>query len=154
MFYLCLGLKKNYPLVSHTSVSVLFLDRNQTCIGSFFPFMETGPLCSRWNWGSEFSGVIRHLELKTKIILYTEDTDSLHLKAIIMSSCKFLSLYFILSYGNSDLQYSLSQQFSKIMWRNILTGAWSYHLYFFLKSYWKHFSFEIIIHKGFSTSHL
>lgn len=40
---------------------VFFLDRNQTCIGSFFPFMDTGPLCSKWNCGSEFSGVMRHL---------------------------------------------------------------------------------------------
>lgn len=32
-----------------SSVSVLFLDKNQTCIGSFLPFIETGPLYSRWN---------------------------------------------------------------------------------------------------------
>lgn len=49
LLYLCLVLKKNYSLVSHTSVSVPFLDKNQTCIGSFLPFMETGPLCSKWN---------------------------------------------------------------------------------------------------------
>lgn len=49
-------------LISHTSIPVFFLDRNQTCIGSFLPFMDTGPLCSKWNCGSEFSGVIRHLK--------------------------------------------------------------------------------------------
>ena len=54
--------KRNYTLMSHTSVPVFFLDRNQTCIGSFLPFMDTGPLCSKWNCGSEFSGVMRHLE--------------------------------------------------------------------------------------------
>ena len=48
--------------MSHTSVPVIFLDRNQTCIGSFLPFMDTGPLCSKWNCGSEFSGVMRHLK--------------------------------------------------------------------------------------------
>lgn len=49
-------------LISHTSVPVFFLERNQTCIGSFLPFMDTGPRCSKWNCGSEFSGVIRHLK--------------------------------------------------------------------------------------------
>lgn len=49
-------------LITQTSVPVSFLERNQTCIGSFLPFMDTGPLCSRWNCGSEFSGDIRHLK--------------------------------------------------------------------------------------------
>lgn len=44
------------------SVSVGFLDRNHTFIGSFFPFMVTGPRYSRLNWGSAFSADCKHLQ--------------------------------------------------------------------------------------------
>lgn len=39
-----------------------FLDRNHTFMGSFFPFMVTGPRYSRWNWGSAFSADCKHLQ--------------------------------------------------------------------------------------------
>lgn len=41
--------------------TVGFLDRNHTFMGSFFPFMVTGPRYSKWNWGSAFSEDCRHL---------------------------------------------------------------------------------------------
>lgn len=52
-------------MTGHTSKPVFFLDRNQTCIGSFLPFMDTGPLCSKWNCESEFSRDMRHLKDRT-----------------------------------------------------------------------------------------
>lgn len=42
--------------------SSLSLDKNHTFIGSDFPFMETGPLYSKRNWGSWFSGMQRYLQ--------------------------------------------------------------------------------------------
>lgn len=43
------GFLLRQSLTIHSSESVIFLDKNQTCIGSVLPFMLIGPLYCKWN---------------------------------------------------------------------------------------------------------
>lgn len=59
----------SYVSSAHTMYSLL-RDRNQTSMGSFLPFIWTGPRGSKWNWGSSLSGCFRNLCANTTKVLH------------------------------------------------------------------------------------
>lgn len=59
----------SYVSSAHTMYSLL-RDRNQTSMGSFLPFIWTGPRGSKWNWGSSLSGCLRNLCVNTRKVLH------------------------------------------------------------------------------------